>query len=359
MNDSQLKLLENIQTKTPDVNSVAFTETGYYIMREGWKAHDKVMAISNGLDDEKPDHQHGDMLGIQAMANGHVILPNYQVRYSLKDYEFFKNSLVKNVALVDDELQGKDYAGNQGGSGFGKFATLPKPKTMAWHTNDDLDVYIGSHNGFENIGVNYSRQVIYLKDDFWIVKDHFTSEKPHTYKQIWQGHYTLENAPNLVRATFNDGSGSDIYQLVKIDTVTTSGTRGKQWAVASKNNKKNFNFITVIFPFAKFDDRIDEDKPNPNLKGWQINNSTWKFEGFEATSLTKANRSVFFSVKTLELNKLKMVFSEVADVFIKLENNALMVQSLHTNPLKLMITGIKKNGNLILNAGKEYFFVLK
>ena len=359
MNDSQLKLLENIQTKTPDVNSVAFTETGYYIMREGWKAHDKVMAISNGLDDEKPDHQHGDMLGIQAMANGHVILPNYQVRYSLKDYEFFKNSLVKNVALVDDELQGKDYAGNQGGSGFGKFATLPKPKTIAWSTNDDLDVYIGSHNGFENIGVNYSRQVIYLKDDFWIVKDHFTSEKPHTYKQIWQGHYTLENAPNLVRATFNDGSGSDIYQLVKIDTVTTSGTRGKQWAVASKNNKKNFNFITVIFPFAKFDDRIDEDKPNPNLKGWQTNKSTWKFEGFEATSLTKANRSVFFSVKTLELNKLKMVFSEVADVFIKLENNALMVQSLHTNPLKLMITGIKKNGNLILNAGKEYFFVLK
>ena len=359
INDSQLNMLENIQTKTPDFNSVAFPVTGFYIMREGWKTNDKVMAISNGLDDEKPDHQHGDMLGIQAMANGQVILPNYQVRYSLKDYEFFKNSLVKNVALVDDELQGKDYAGNQGGSGFGKFATLPQPKTIAWNTHDDLDVYIGSHNGFENIGVNYSRQVFYLKDDFWIVKDNFTSKKPHTYKQIWQGHYTLENAPNLLRATFNDGTGNDIYQLVKIDTVSTSGTRGKQWAVASKSNKKNFNFVTVIFPFSKFDDRIDEDKTNPNLKGWELNNTSWKFEGIEATSLTKGDRSVFFSVKTLELNKLKMVFSEVADVVVNYFENNLSIQLVSATKIQCNLVFDNKSRTIILNPGEVYKTSLK
>ncbi len=55
-------------------------------MREGWKPDDKMMIVSAGLDGEKPDHQHGDMLGIQAMANGKIILPNYQVRYSLEDF---------------------------------------------------------------------------------------------------------------------------------------------------------------------------------------------------------------------------------------------------------------------------------
>lgn len=359
ISDSQLKMLNNIESKTPDFKSVTFPTTGYYIMREGWKENDNVMIISNGLDKDKPDHQHGDMLGIQAMANGQVILPNYQVRYSLKDLEFFKNSMVKNVALVDNELQGKEYTSNQGGSGFGKFQVLPQPKTIAWNSNKDLDVYIGSHNGFENVGVNYARQLIYLKDDFWIVKDNFKSDKPHTYKQIWQGHYSLEEAPKLLRSTFNDGSGSDIYQLINIDSVATSGTRGKQWAITSKVNKTNFNFITVIFPFGKYDDRIDEEKPNPQLKGWQVNNSSWKIEGAQTTSLSKENLSVFFSVKKLELKKLKITFSEDADVFIKLKNNTLTMQSLNITPLQIEVFGVTKNGKVTLVSGDHIVFTLK
>ena len=114
VNDAQLNTLATIDSKPPVVKEAEFTTTGYYIMREGWRPDDKMMIISAGLDPEKPDHQHGDMLGIQAMANGKVILPNYQVRYSLEDFEFFKNSTVKNVALVDDQLQGQKYTANQG-----------------------------------------------------------------------------------------------------------------------------------------------------------------------------------------------------------------------------------------------------
>ncbi len=358
VSDSQLKMLNNIESKTPDFKSVSFPTTGYYIMREGWNSNDKMMVISNGLDPDKPDHQHGDMLGIQAMANGHVILPNYQVRYSLKDLELFKNSMVKNVALVDNELQGKQYTSNQGGSGFGKFRKLPAPTTIAWKSNIDLDFFAGSHNGFENIGVKYNRQVIYLKDDFWIVKDNFRSEKPHTYKQVWQGHYSSELAPNILRSTFNDGSGLDIYQLIEADSVHTSGTRGKEWTVVSKNKKSDFNFITVIFPFGKFDNRIDEDKTNPKLKGWQLNNSKWDIVGNDATSLTKDNLSLFFSVKKLELNKLKIIFSENADVFIKLDRNSLTIQSLNSKPLDIEVLGTKSNGKAHLDSGNEINFTL-
>ncbi|HEX9826784.1 MAG TPA: heparinase II/III family protein [Flavobacteriaceae bacterium] len=353
VNDSQLKILNHIESKTPEFKSVAFPTTGYYVMREGWKPKDKVMIISNGLDDEKPDHQHGDMLGIQAMSNGHVILPNYQVRYSLKDLEFFKNSMVKNVALVDDELQGKEYTSNQGGSGFGKFKVLPQPKTIAWKIDNDLDIYVGSHNGFENIGVDYTRQVMYLKDDFWIVKDNFKSDKPHTYKQIWQGHYSLEEGPNLIRSTFNDGSGSDIYQLVTIDSVFTSGTRGKGWAVTSKTNKTNFSFISVIFPFGKYDDRIDEETISPQLKGWTVNHSKWKFDGSNPISLTKGGKDIFFSVKKLEFNAVKMLFSGEADVFLKLENDTLTIQSLSDKEFQISFQGFLSTENAKLQPGDK------
>lgn len=353
VNDSQLKMLNNIESKTPEFKSVTFPTTGYYVMREGWDEDDNMMIISNGLDAYKPDHQHGDMLGIQAMANGQVILPNYQVRYSLKDLEFFKNSMVKNVALVDHELQGKQYTSNQGGSGFGKFRELPAPKTIAWNSNKDLDIYVGSHNGFENVGVNYSRQVVYLKDDFWIVKDNFIADKPHTYKQIWQGHYSLEEAPNLLRSTFNDGSGSDIYQLVATDSVFTSGTRGKEWAVVSKNNKTDYSFITIVFPFKKYDDRIDEEKMNPELKGWILNHSKWTIEGSQPTSLTKGDFDVFFSVKQLELSKLKITCSQAADMIIKLENNTLTIQSLSDKEFQISVQGGLNNESVKLQPGDK------
>ncbi|MFB9057945.1 heparinase II/III family protein [Mariniflexile ostreae] len=352
--DKQLKMLDHIKSQFPTMKSVEFPSTGYYIMREGWKPNDKMMIISAGLDAEKPDHQHGDMLGIQAMANGKVILPNYQVRYSLKDLELFKNSMTKNVALVDNELQGKHYTSNQGGSGFGKFKELPDPKTIAWEKNENLEVYVGSHNGFENIGVDYFRQVLFLKDDFWIVKDNFKSEVPHTYKQVWQGHYSLEEAPNLIRSTFADASGLDIYQINEIDAVKTSGKRGKQWAVVSKNNQTDFSFITLLFPYKGYSNRLDEDNSITKFKDWALNNSTWKPEGVSPTSLTKDNENVFFSVSRLKHHNIQISFSKETDVFVKLTDNKLQLQLLGEGYIECVIEVNKKPKTINLMPGAVF-----
>ena len=347
VSDSQLEMLANIESKKPNFKSFHFPTTGYYMMREGWNPEDKMMVISAGLDADKPDHQHGDMLGVQAMANGHVILPNYQVRYSLKDLELFKNSMVKNVALVDDELQGKQYTSNQGGSGFGKFKELPNPKTIAWKNNDDLDVFVGSHDGFENIGVNYNRQVIYVKDDFWIVKDNFKSDTPHAFKQVWQGHYSLENGSDLLRATFNDGTGLDIFQLNKTDQVKTDGARGKEWSVVSKTDINNFSFVTIIYPFSTYDKRIDEDAQDKVFCGWKLNDSKWKVDNVDANSLTKGDVSIFFSVKTLEFEDTKIEFEDEVDVLLNFENEDFKLQLLNKKEGKAVITkkGIKQTIN--------------
>ncbi|MBT8190211.1 MAG: heparinase II/III family protein, partial [Bacteroidia bacterium] len=157
VDEQQLTTLEAPDKKKPVYGSLSFPETHYYIMREGWNKDDNMMIISAGLDTQKPDHQHGDMLGIQAMSNGQVILPNYQVRYSLQDLELFKNSLVKNVALVDDVLQGKEWTSNKGGSGFGKFKNLPNPEVLLWNPGNELDVFEGTHDGFQDIDVQYQR----------------------------------------------------------------------------------------------------------------------------------------------------------------------------------------------------------
>ena len=358
LSDAQLEMLQNIKTKKPAYKSLHFSTTGYYIMRQGWEGNDQMMIVSAGLDDLKPDHQHGDMLGIQAMANGKVILPNYQVRYYLKDLELFKNSLTKNVALVDDELQGKQYTSNKGGSGFGKFKELPNPKVISWSTRDEMDVFVGSHNGFENIGVEYSRQVIYLKNDFWIVKDNFKSNSSHSYKQVWQGHYSAEHAPNLLRTSFDDGSGLDIYQLVKSDVVTTSGQRGKEWSLVIKNGQSSHSFITLIYPFNTFDKRIDEESPTPEFKGWELNNSIWKANNSEAISLTKDKTTIFYSVKTLTLEDKKIEFTDLADVILVSEKDLITIQYIGVNELDFVISDKSNKRPVKLKSGEKASYKL-
>lgn len=337
----QLDLLAEIDTKKPTYGSLTFRDTHYYIMREGWDKDDKMMIISAGLDEDKPDHQHGDMLGIQAVAYGHAILPNYQVRYSLKDFELFKNSMVKNVALVDDELQGKKWTSNKGGSGFGKFKELPNPETITWKSNDNFDLYVGSHDGFENIGVAYTRQVIYVKDDFWIVKDNFESKASHTYKQVWQGHYTSEEGSDLIRSSYDDASGCDILQLNSTDTVTSSGARGKQWSVVSKSDQKDFNFITAIFPYQGYNNRIDEAEAKPNIGDWAVNQSEWKTEGTNVTAITQKTETYFFGVDKISLAKLNIEIEKSTDLFVKLKDGKLQISLLGDSPVSISASGIK------------------
>lgn len=349
----QLATLKNINSQEPTMKSVEFATTGYYIMREGWKANDKMMIISAGLDADKPDHQHGDMLGVQAMANGKVILPNYQVRYSLKDLELFKNSMTKNVALVANELIGKAYTSNKGGSGFGKFLNLPTPKTIGWEKGEDLDVFIGTHDGFENIGVNYNRQVIFIKDDFWIVKDNFSSNKPHAYKQVWQGHYSLEEGSRLIRSSFDDASGLDIFQINKTDVVESSGQRGKQWSVISKSGLSNFSFITVLFPYKGYSNRIDETQTQPKLKGWTINDSNYLVEGVGASTLSKGEKCLTFSIKAVTVNNVKIECSSVSDLFIKYSDNRLTIEALSSEEINIIVKMPHVHKSILLKPGKS------
>ncbi|NOR28087.1 MAG: heparinase, partial [Lutibacter sp.] len=338
LSDSQLLMLKNIQSKKSEYKSVQFPTTGYYIMREGWKASENMMIISAGLDDLKPDHQHGDMLGIQAMANGKVILPNYQVRYYLKDLELFKNSMTKNVALVDDELQGKEYKSNKGGSGFGKFKKLPNPKVISWSANEKIEVFVGSHDGFDDVGVGYSRQVINFENKFWVVKDNFSSNELHDYKQVWQGHYTIEKSSNLLRSTFDNGSGLDIYQLNSIDDLKNDGARGKQWSILSKNNINQFNFITVLAPFKNFEKRINDDEDVKSIMDWRLVKSFSK-PGIFGYQFEKENMKVAFDVLKINLGRKNVEFETPSDVAVIVEDNGAIIRNIQSSDVYLNFEG--------------------
>lgn len=246
----QIERFQSQPGAPPRVASAALRETGYYVMRNGWSENDAQMVISAGLSEHKPDHQHGEMLSLTAYANGHEILPNYQVSYSKPDFRYWKNSWVKSVALVDSIPLGRGWRQNRGKSGFGKWANLPRPAVLAWSSGEDADHFAGSHDGYDSLGIVYHREVMFIKDGFWMVQDHYQAPEPHRYQQIWQGHYQPHQAGNWVRSVFEDGSGLDIYQMngegLQIDF---GGRDGKGNVMFTSDHQRQFSFVTLLFPF--------------------------------------------------------------------------------------------------------------
>lgn len=171
------------------------------------------------------------------------------------------------------------------------------------------------------------------------MKDNFKGNKAHDFKQIWQGHYTDEHAPNLLRASFDNGSGFDIYQLRAIDKITGSGSRGKQWSVAVKEKVKDFSFITILFPFSKYSDRLKEEGNIGAIGNWKLNASVWNYEGKDPIALSNTIHDYFLSVNKLSLKELTVEIDNPGDFYVKRQGENIHIQSLNIQNVTLNLKG--------------------
>ena len=246
LRQKQLSEFFRLPKTKPRLGSIALRQTGYYVMRDGWQPDDHYLLISAGLQKKKPDHQHGDMLGIIAYAGGTMFLPNYKVHYNRPDYSYLKNSWAKNVALVDSQVQGQIWLANRGGSGFGKWKELPQPRVLCWQPGEKIDYFSGTHNGFVKRNVKYDRTVFFIKHGFWLVRDRFQAAGRHTYQQVWQGALRQVSNRRLQRVLANGKTASILQLGAQPFTVIRHTFTGHHNTVFQIKQKGNFTFFTLI-----------------------------------------------------------------------------------------------------------------
>lgn len=250
VDDSSLKKYYSLKGTEPNIKSVSLSETGYYVMRTGWGNKDLYMIIDAGLSKYKPDHNHGNALGIIAYANGKQILPNYSVNYTDPSYKFFKNSMAKNVAIVDSILHGRRWRDNKAKTGFGIWEELPNPTACKWISGESFDYFCGEHDGYKFLGIEYQREIIFVKPNYWIVLDEFwknkETEKIHTFKQIWQGKFDILEPQILMN--------KDRGVILKCTDPNVQIVRNKMFDVdfvsLEKNTEGNCQLITFIYPYT-------------------------------------------------------------------------------------------------------------
>jgi hypothetical protein len=320
-------------------------------MRNGWDDDDIYMLISAGITPQKPDHQHGDMLGVQAFAFGNTVLPNYQVRYYLNDLEEFKNSWVKNVVLLDSVPQGREWEGNKGGSGFGKFGKLPTPKVLAWKNTNDFDLFVGSHDGNEQLGTKTYRSVIFIKDGFWIVSDKLIANNAqHTTQQVWQGHYDVEKQGQHIRSVFPNGAGLEIIQLNgAANKITKTSVRGKGRSSFEKSFENETTWRTLLFPFKDFEERLVVEDYNT------FKADDWKVVSTENSPVkTDAKQIIYNKTNYLLLGVTEVIVNgktiacQESDLWVKVQKNEIEITNCGVQGIEINNKGVKAGESIKL-----------
>ena len=352
LSQNDLLRLKQKREEKISLKSTALTATGYYVFREGWNQDDHYMLISAGLSKEKPDHQHGDMLGFQLYANGKMLMPNYQVRYPYPEFSFFKNSWVKNVAMVDSIPHGQKWTGNQGGSGFGKFQKLPKPHVLVWEPEGKVQVFRGTHDGYKDLQVSYERSIYFFTGEFFLVRDRFISQDEHVFYQNFQGNYSTEAAPFLVQSNQDDGSGLDLLQLgSSISSVHLGGTNGKNRVTYQSSPSKGHEYVSIIRPYKNYQDRIHEEssKTEMNLGEWTVFKQKASLENLDFHSdyiLVNKQQILLLGMNKVELADEVFTSATPVDLLLTLTGSELTIKSLEGK--KIELKGTQKS--LLINS---------
>jgi hypothetical protein len=156
----------------PAFCSIHFPHGGWSIMRSAYDEKPYENARHLTFHTSQGAHGHRDINAITAYAYGRELLIDPGIRsYEGADLERYPTVPYHNTVCVD----GQGYPAKAG-------------TTEKWISNDGIDFVVGSHRNYA--GLVHRRSVLFVKPEYWIVRDEVTGEGSHTYEQNW--HFALD-----------------------------------------------------------------------------------------------------------------------------------------------------------------------
>lgn len=176
-----MKSFESMPKERPLETSVSFPDGGYYVMRDGWAETDNYLLTDCGdLGSITGGHSHADTLAFDAAIAGKTVLVDpgtytYHESELLRDY--FRSTKAHNTLDIDNEsssISGEKFNWQETAS-----ATL-----YSWVSNDRFDFLEGSHDGYSRLEDGpaiHHRSILFLKNDYWIIRDYVDTMGEHDY----------------------------------------------------------------------------------------------------------------------------------------------------------------------------------
>lgn len=272
---------DEIEPVKPEKRSVAFETTGYFAMRDGWNDSDNLLVVDCGpLGSLSGGHGHADSLSFDLSVGGIPVFVDpgtYTYHESEELRNHFRTSAAHNTLTIDGKSQSSP------GAKFG-WNSKAESRLESWITQPRFDFFEGSHDGFKRLETApaiHRRSILFLKDDYWIIRDLVETNGEHDYRINFQ--FDSELFPKIIE----DKNGQAFVETVlsnglKLRQITLGDNGGwiredsfvsKQFAAKHEAVKMVYRssgigrqeFFTFLLPF-------DRSEPEPEVNEVDIIN---------------------------------------------------------------------------------------
>ncbi|MCA1816662.1 MAG: heparinase II/III family protein [Acidobacteria bacterium] len=223
-----VETFDSLEAAPPARASSAFGDGGYYVMRDGWTRRANFMLLDCGAHGaDNCGHAHADALSFDAAARGRTLLVDpgtytYTGASDLRDH--FRSTSAHNALTVDGESSSVP-------RGAFHWSHVARASARRWTSRPRFDYFEGEHDGFARLAgqERYTRAVLFVKNDYWIVRDRVRSSAPHRYDLNFHlaagTRARVEGREGADAVRVSDSGGEDLL------TLCAFGGDSGSWAV--------------------------------------------------------------------------------------------------------------------------------
>jgi len=193
----------------PAQTSKAFVDGGYFVMRDGWTDNANYLLFDCGPHGSlNCGHAHADALSFDLASNGRTTLTDpgtYTYTGSKEFRDWFRSSHAHNTVTVDDESSSVP-------NGPFSWRTKARCSLLRWISEERFDFVSGEHDGFLRLPspVILRREVLFLKRDYWIIRDVLDSSNQHRLDVRF--HYDCQPDAQSTLAIHCFGAGESVEE---------------------------------------------------------------------------------------------------------------------------------------------------
>lgn len=224
---------DDMTATEPAAASKEFRDGGYYVMRDGWEDTDNCLVIDCGeVGSLAGGHGHADALAFEVAVHGQTLLVDsgtytYHDSRELRDH--FRSTTAHNSLVIDS------FPSSEPGEAF-NWKTRAHAARNEWIAEKRFDFFEGSHSGYERLEepATHTRSVLFLKNDYWIVRDRVETAGEHEYSLNF--HYARGIRPGVsVDADFV----GDVHHRVYTFDGSGSWDQKESWISNHHGNRVN------------------------------------------------------------------------------------------------------------------------
>ncbi|HEX8492710.1 MAG TPA: alginate lyase family protein [Pyrinomonadaceae bacterium] len=180
MGCKSLRAFDELSAQPPLESSRAFSDGGYYVMRDGWSAAADYLLIDCGPHGAVGGaHAHADALSFSLAARGRTLLVDpatYTYTGSDRMRDLFRSSAMHNTLTIDGESSSVP-------DGPFRWKHTAQSSVRRWISRERFDFFEGGQDGYERLPApaTHLRSLLFVKGGYWIMRDRVHTKGTHRY----------------------------------------------------------------------------------------------------------------------------------------------------------------------------------